>query len=102
MEIKFNLINDILYVKMIGELDDYTASYTRNILDEGFISYSFDKVVYDLSELEFVDSSGIGVLIGRYKVLKSKNKPIFITNPSKTIEKIFKMSGIFEIMPKIS
>jgi stage II sporulation protein AA (anti-sigma F factor antagonist) len=49
-----------------------------------------------------MDSTGIGVLIGRYKNLIRKNKKTYISNPNKTIEKIFNMSGLFEIMPKIS
>ena len=102
MDIKCNLVNNVLYVMLIGELDEYTANFTRNILDESFTKYSFDSVVFDLSELNFMDSTGIGVLIGRYKNLKVKNKSMFVSNPSKTIEKIFNMSGIFEIMPKIN
>ena len=102
MDIKFNIENNTLYVKLIGELDEYASSYARNILDELFINNTFKSVVFELSKLEFMDSTGIGVLIGRYKILKKLNKNIFISNPSKTIEKIFNMSGIFEIMPKIS
>ena len=49
-----------------------------------------------------MDSTGIGVLNGRYKKLRKRNKNIFISNPSNTIEKIFNMSGIYDIMPKIS
>jgi len=102
MDVKFKLLDNVLYIMLIGELDECTASYTRNILDDAFSNYSFGSVVFELSELDFMDSTGIGVLIGRYKTLKQKNKNIFISNPSKTIEKIFNMSGIFEIMPKIS
>ena len=85
-----------------GELDEYTAPTVRKNLDtimdteKGFI-----QIVFDLSELSFMDSTGVGVLIGRYKKMKESNKPIFITNPSRNAERIFKMSGLYEIMPKI-
>ena len=102
MDIKCRLEKNVLYVMLLGELDEYSASFARNILDESFTKYSFDSVVFDLANLEFMDSTGIGVLIGRYKNLKVKNKSSYISNPSKTIEKIFNMSGIFEIMPKIN
>ena len=59
------------------------------------------QIVIDLSELTFMDSTGVGVLIGRYKKMRECNKPIFITNPSRNAERIFKMSGLYEIMPKI-
>ena len=55
-----------------------------------------------MSCLEFMDSTGIGVLLGRYKLLRSKQKESYIYNPSPVIEKIINMSGIYEIMPKIS
>ena len=54
-----------------------------------------------MTDLDFMDSTGIGVLIGRYKKLKGTNTPIYIKNTNSHVEKIFKMSGIYEIMPKI-
>ncbi|MBE5738436.1 MAG: STAS domain-containing protein [Clostridiales bacterium] len=102
MDIKSKVVDNVLYIMLKGELDECTASFTRNYLDECFLNSSFSNVVLELSELDFMDSTGIGVLLGRYKKLKSKNKSIYISNPSATIEKIFKMSGIYTIMPKIS
>lgn len=102
MNIECSLINKTLYIRLLGELDEYAASYAREILDETINRYNYDNVVFDLAHLEFMDSTGIGVLIGRYKTLTKRNKRTYISNPSKTIEKIFNMSGLFEIMPKIS
>lgn len=101
MQIKSRIANDTLYVLLCGELDEHTASYTKCRLDELFLKPNFQKIVIDLSELAFMDSTGIGVLIGRYKKMKDKNIPIFICNPSSHAEKIFKMTGLYEIMPKI-
>ena len=101
MNIKSRVYNNTLYVMLVGELDEYSASYTRNNLDLLFENPNFKQVIIDLSELEFMDSTGIGVLIGRYKKMRESNKPIFITNPSRNAERIFKMSGLYEIMPKI-
>lgn len=101
MFINSKLLDDTLYIEFVGELDESTANYTRKILDEKLHMYKFSNLIFEMENLEFMDSTGIGVLLGRYKKLKQKNKNIYISNPSKTIEKIFKMSGIFEIMPKI-
>ena len=65
-------------------------------------SPKFNQIIIDLSELDFMDSTGIGVLIGRYKRMKDKHIPIFICNPSTHAERIFKMTGLYDIMPKIS
>ena len=102
MVIKNRLLNGNLYIKLIGELDEYTAKYTKENLDDLINNNSYNNVIFELSELDFMDSTGIGVLLGRYKMLHKSNKKTYISNPKSTIEKIFKMSGIYEIMPKIS
>ena len=101
MEVKNRIYNKTLYVLLSGELDKHSAQTTRITLDEMFSSNGFKQIIIDLSELEFMDSTGIGVLIGRYKRMKDKNIPIFICNPSSHAEKIFKMTWLYEIMPKI-
>jgi len=101
MQIKSRVHNGTLYVLLCGELDEHTAVYTRITMDEIFDKPNFNKIVIDLSELVFMDSTGIGVLIGRYKKMKEKDIPIFIANPSSHAEKIFKITGLYEIMPKI-
>jgi stage II sporulation protein AA (anti-sigma F factor antagonist) len=102
MVISTTIKNNVLNIAFNGELDEYTAGYTRNYLDDAIRNYNYEYVVFDMQNLEFMDSTGIGVLLGRYKLLKSKEKDIYISNPSPVIEKIINMSGIYEIMPKIS
>ena len=101
MQIKSRVFNGVLYVLLCGELDEHSANYTRITLDKLFDEPKFEKIVIDLSELDFMDSTGIGVLIGRYKKMKMKDVPIFIANPSNHAEKIFRMTGLYELMPKI-
>ncbi len=101
MQVKSRVHNNCLYVLLCGELDEHSASYTRITLDEIFDKPNFEKIIIDLSELTFMDSTGIGVLIGRYKRMREKEIPIYIANPSSHAEKIFKMTGLYDIMPKI-
>ena len=101
MQIKSRVHDKTLYVLLCGELDEHTAPYTKMTLDELFIKPNFQKIVIDLSELDFMDSKGIRVMIRKYKKMKEKHIPIYICNPSPHAEKIFKMTGLYEIMPKI-
>lgn len=101
MNIKSRVVKGVLYVLLCGELDEHSAQYTRITLDEIFDKPDFNKIIIDLAELTFMDSTGIGVLIGRYKRMKDREVPIFIANPSTHAEKIFKMTGLYDIMPKI-
>ena len=102
MLIKNRTYNNTLYITLVGELDEMSATFTRNKLDDIMnTSSNVRQIIIDLSELEFMDSTGVGVLIGRYKRMKASNIPIFICNPSSHAEKIFQMTGLYEIMPKI-
>ncbi len=101
MVIKSKVYNNTMYVLLCGELDEHSATHTKIELDEAFSGGNFNQIIIDLSELEFMDSTGIGVLIGRYKKMKDRHIPIYICNPSSHAEKIFKMTGLYEIMPKI-
>lgn len=101
MHIKSKVYNKTLYVILCGELDEHSSVHARLTLDKIFSGVDFSQIIIDLSELEFMDSTGIGVLIGRYKRMRTRNIPIFICNPSTHAEKIFKMTGLYEIMPKI-
>lgn len=101
MKVKSRIYDKILYVLLCGELDEHSAEYVRGEMDKAFASGVFGQIVIDLSELEFMDSTGIGVLIGRYKKMKDRKIPIYICNPSSHAEKIFKMTGLYDLMPKI-
>ena len=92
----------VLRIKLCGEMDEYSAPSVRAECDAMIdANPAAKKIVIDLAEVAFMDSTGIGVLIGRYKKMKDKNIPIYICNPSSHAEKIFKMTGLYEIMPKI-
>ena len=102
MRIDKKVVNKTLYIGLSGELDEHSSIYTRQTLDKLIEDAEVKRVVIDMSELSFMDSTGVGVLIGRFKRFKSRDIPIYIANPSKQADKIFKMTGIYEIMPKIS
>ena len=102
MIIETMIDNNVLHILFNGELDECTAGYTRDYLDNVIDKTNCNTIILNLKNLNFMDSTGIGVLIGRYKKLKNRDLNIFISNPNKTIEKIFNMSGLYEIMPKIS
>ena len=104
MEIKYNMLDNVLYANLKGELDEYTAEYVRVSLDSLLKDISClnrPELVLDFSGVSFMDSTGIGMLLGRYKKIKAKGMGVFIENPSTTVEKIMQISGLYKIMPKI-
>ena len=101
MEIKYKKNFDNLTVYFNGELDEHSASSARNILDKLINdNCSVKGVEFDLSDVSFMDSTGVGLLIGRYKKLKQYNIPSYISGASISAEKVLTLSGIYGIMPK--
>ena len=94
MQIKTRIYKNSLYLILNGELDEHSAVYTRETLDKILDKEYYNQVVMDLNELEFMDSTGIGVMIGRYKKLKQNDVPLYLINPNKHIDKIFEMTGL--------
>lgn len=102
MKIKYNLDKNTLNIYLIGELDECTASKVKEAIDSLIENVNgILKVVFNLSGLTFMDSTGIGMLIGRYKKLKAKSISVFIESPTLAIEKVLQVSGLYRIMPKI-
>ncbi len=101
MDIKYKKHNENLTIYVYGELDECSASNAKNILDKILLgNLCVDKVVFDLSGLSFMDSTGIGLLIGRYKKLKQLNISSYITGASVSTEKVIQLAGLYKIMPK--
>lgn len=102
MEIKFKNMSDKLYIYLYGELDEYSASKIKDIIDNLIGQNMYSKaVIFNLDQLSFMDSTGLGLLIGRYKKLKSRSIPVYIQSPSAVIDRLLNLSGIYDIMPKI-
>lgn len=102
MKPTYSTLNGCLVVHLAGEIDEYAATRLRPELDKLFLEQEMRKVLFDLSGVTFMDSTGIGLMIGRYKQLKSRGIPVFILNPSETADRIFNMARLYEIMPKAS
>ncbi len=101
MEVYTEFQGKNIVFKLVGELDEHSAAFVRKRLDDAMQNNNFDNAILDLGNLSFMDSTGIGVVIGRYKLLRKQNKNIFVHNPSPTVDKIFKMSGLYEIISRV-
>ncbi len=105
MEIEYSVNGGEVCADLVGELDEYSADYVRLSLDDILKNRTDNnvlKLILDFSKVSFMDSTGIGVLLGRYNKFIKRDIPLFIKNPQKHVDRILKMTGIYEIMPKIS
>ena len=101
MEVYTEFEGKTIVFRLVGELDEHSAEFVRRKLDAAISDNSYDAVLFDLSRLSFMDSTGIGVIIGRYKLIRKENKRVYVRNPSPTVDKIFRMSGLYEIISKL-
>ena len=102
MRIKHRTEKGELYIYLAGELDECFEKYIRSQIDDLIENnLNLRSVIFDMSGLTFMDSTGIGILIGRYKKLKKLRIPCYITNPSFSADKVFSVSGIYELIPKV-
>ena len=87
-----------LILRVTEEIDQHIADKIRKKLDSEIEIYSPRKVVFDFNGIEFMDSSGIGMVLGRYKLVKMLGGTFEIINVNKRLKRIFDMSGVSRII----
>ena len=94
--------NGILLVRLSGELDHHCAAGIREELDELIERSDVRRLVFDLSGLTFMDSSGIGMMIGRYKRMRSRGGTMGVMPGNARIERMMELSGLYQIVDKLA
>lgn len=99
MEITCKTTGRALVCSLQGELDHHSAAYVREELEGRFSASGMRNLIFDLSRLRFMDSSGLGILIGRYKTVSALGGQTRIAAPSKEADKLLSLAGIYKIIP---
>ena len=96
MESKFYEKDKLLIFKITEEIDDFCVQKIRRRADYEIERYMPKRVVF-----AFMDSAGIGLIIGRYKFANMLGAKLGVTNLTQSVKKIFEMSGILKLIPVI-
>ena len=99
MKTQIEYSNKTLYVRLKGDIDHHTAKYIREDIDRELYKYQPQTVIIDLSSVEFIDSSGLGLILGRYTKVNMLGGIIKVANPSEKIEEILLMAGVDKLIP---
>ncbi len=102
MKISFETKDNILIAELEGELDHHTAKEVRDEVDRTIDAFFIQHLIFDFKEVTFMDSSGIGVIIGRYNKIHDANGRVSVINCNKYVDKIFTVSGLYSIIEKYS
>jgi len=89
---------NVLIVRLRGELDHHTADIVRFKMEEAIARGISDHIILSLKELQFMDSSGLGVILGRYKQVKGKGGKMVVCDVNPGVHRLFEMSGLFKIL----
>lgn len=98
LEFIFKKQGDMLIVQMQGELDHHSSNSFRDTLEGMINKTNAKKLLLDFKGVPFMDSSGVGVIIGRYKSISRKGGQIWVTNLSPQVKKVMEISGLFKII----
>ena len=93
---------DGAWLRLSGELDHSTAAAVRAEVDELILDPRIRRLVFDLDELEFMDSSGIGLIIGRYKQMARRGGTVAVMSPRRRVDRIFEMAGLYQLVERLA
>lgn len=91
-----------LTVRLSGDLDHNVAGKIRAEVDELILDPRVRRLVFDLSELEFMDSSGIGLIIGRYKLMTRRGGSVAVACSEGRVDRIFEMAGLYQLVERLA
>ena len=98
LNIDLEPIDKVLCVRLEGELDHHTSDSVRKQVSFAIGKYGVQYLVLNLEKLSFMDSSGLGVILGRYKEIKQAGGEMVICAISPPIERLFTISGLMKII----
>lgn len=98
LAIELEVKHNVLCIRLTGELDHHTAEELRQKVTDTIESNEINHIVLNLKKLTFMDSSGLGVILGRYKHIKSLGGEMVVCSISPAVKRLFDMSGLFKII----
>ena len=97
MQLMYRRAGGTLTVFLSGELDQHSAAAVRTELEKILDDESLRRIVFDMGGVTFMDSSGIGVILGRYRRIAPRGGSMNILNAKKNIERVLRMSGVYKL-----
>lgn len=98
--LEYELRRQTLVVRLRSELDHHAAVEMRAQLDMLLRDRRIQRLVLDLKELKFMDSSGIGFIIGRYKLMARRGGSVAVIHADRRMDRIFEMAGLYQLVER--
>ena len=101
MEEDYKIIDHYLLIRLPAEIAHHSCRAICRRADHMMLDNSVSHIVFDFSDTKFMDSSGIGVLAGRYRKISCFGGKVYVIHANRRIRKILEMSGIGDIVEMI-
>ena len=88
-------------VRLCGELDHHSASRVRGALDLMLRDVTVREMQLEMTGVTFMDSAGLGVVLGRYKTLSARGGRMIVSGMRTSIDRIFRMSGLYALVERM-
>ena len=99
MDVNYEKKDKLLLINFTEEIDHHTTEKIRRRADYEIERYVPRKVIFDFNKVSFMDSAGIGLLMGRYKLVSMLGGQVEVSNITPSVRRIFEMSGILKLIP---
>lgn len=94
MQIYYDAPAAALSAMLTGEIDHHSAGALRSEIDAAIYAHTPKTLILDFSGVRFMDSSGIGLIMGRYKILQPLGGEIILQNPAPHISRVLRLAGM--------
>ncbi len=95
---RFKISDGRLYIRISEDLDHHLTQALRSEIDDRIDKENMIHIVFDFSGMNFMDSAGIGLIMGRYKKVYLKGGTVMIIGISPSIDRILRISGLYKIV----
>lgn len=98
LQVDMETTQGTLIVRLKGELDHHTAEMLKVQMERAIDQDNINHMILSMKDLAFMDSSGLGVILGRYKQITGRGGKMVVCDVNKSIYRLFEMSGLFKIL----
>lgn len=101
MDITTLVKDDKMIIYLTGEIDHHSSREIRDGMDRLIVTHRPSVFILDLSGVDFMDSSGLGLVLGRYRKIKELGGDMYIANAGERTMKILKMAGVDKLIKSV-
>ena len=98
MNCEMEQVGGALVVKLRGEIDQHCAEELRGDIDRQLDIKHSASLIIDLGGVDFMDSSGLGLIMGRYRKMQARGGKILLARPTPAVDRLLELSGINKLV----